>query len=85
MLSGLSTLSLLLASRCRPETLGTFLLVPAEQTLQQSESPISIPQEFPVVAVLMRLVVVVAADWLLTLSQAFIWMTLLNPQNNPMR
>lgn len=66
MLSGLSTLSLLSASACRPGTLGTFLRAPAERTLQQSKSPVSIPQEFPVVAVL------VAADRLLTLSQALL-------------
>lgn len=50
--------------------LGTFLLTPAEQTLQQSES-ITIPQEVPLVRIVVvtTMMVVVEADGLLITSQ----------------
>lgn len=51
ILPGLGVLGLLSASACSLWMLGTFLLAPAdaEQNLPQSELPIPIPQEVPVV------------------------------------
>lgn len=69
-LPGPCTLGLLSASACRPAMQATFLLTPAEQTLQQSES-ITIPQEVPLVRIVVvtTTMVVVETDRLLVTSQ----------------